>query len=101
MLFEIEMYLSFKSGLNKYSGLLAMAASRGIVEQNGATYTIGVDGGKYKKGDKLGYAKNFTKDANFYEEFIIPALDKALKEDYRYHQADSEIVDDTVEAEVE
>jgi len=98
---EIEMYLSFKSGLNKYSGLLAMASARGIVEQNGSTYTVGVDGGKYKKGDKLGYAKNFTKDAAFYEEFIIPELDKALKTDYRYHQAsDDDIieVDDTVEA---
>jgi RecA/RadA recombinase len=98
---EIEMYLSFKSGLNKYSGLLAMATARGIVEQNGATYTVGVDGGKYKKGDKLGYAKNFTKDASFYEEFIIPALDKALKTDYRYHQASDDLVDDVVEQDAE
>ena len=99
---EIEMYLSFKNGLNKYSGLLAMATSRGIVIQGGSTYTVGKDGGKYKVGDKLGYAKNFTKDPAFYEEFIIPALDEALKTDYRYHQAsDDDVVeaDDTVEVE--
>ena len=96
------MYLSFKNGLNKYSGLLAMATARGIVIQGGSTYTVGKDGGKYKAGDKLGYAKNFTKDPAFYEEFIIPALDEALKTDYRYHQAsDDDVVeaDDTVEAE--
>jgi RecA/RadA recombinase len=82
---EAEMYLSFKSGLNKYSGLLQMAAARGIVEQTGSTYLVGVDSGKYKKGDKLGYAKNFVKDASFFEDFIIPELDKKLAEDYKYN----------------
>lgn len=82
---EAEMYLSFKSGLNKYSGLLQMAAARGIVEQTGSTYLVGVDCGQYKKGDKLGYAKNFVKDASFFEDFIIPELDKKLAEDYKYN----------------
>ena len=82
---EAEMYLSFKSGLNKYSGLLQMAAARGIVEQTGSTYVVGVDCGQYKKGDKLGYAKNFVKDASFFEDFIIPELDKKLAEDYKYN----------------
>jgi RecA/RadA recombinase len=82
---EAEMYLSFKSGLNKYSGLLQMAAARGIVEQTGSTYLVGVDSGKYKKGDKLGYAKNFVKDASFFEDFLIPELDKKLAEDYKYN----------------
>jgi RecA/RadA recombinase len=82
---EAEMYLSFKSGLNKYSGLLQMAAARGIVEQTGSTYVVGVDCGQYKKGDKLGYAKNFVKDALFFEDFIIPELDKKLAEDYKYN----------------
>jgi len=82
---EAEMYLSFKSGLNKYSGLLQMAAARGIVEQTGSTYLVGVNCGKYKKGDKLGYAKNFVKDASFFEDFIIPELDKKLAEDYKYN----------------
>ena len=82
---EAEMYLSFKSGLNKYSGLLQMAAARGIVEQTGSTYVVGVDCGQYKKGDKLGYAKNFVKDASFFEDFLIPELDKKLAEDYKYN----------------
>lgn len=93
---EAEMYLSFKSGLNKYSGLLQMAAARGIVEQTGSTYVVGVDCGKYKKGDKLGYAKNFVKDASFFEDFLIPELDKKLAEDYKYNGTPTE--EDELEA---
>jgi RecA/RadA recombinase len=93
---EAEMYLSFKSGLNKYSGLLQMAAARGIVEQTGSTYLVGVDCGQYKKGDKLGYAKNFVKDASFFEDFIIPELDKKLAEDYKYNG--NPTVEDELEA---
>jgi RecA/RadA recombinase len=87
---EAEMYLSFKSGLNKYSGLLQMATARGIIEQTGSTYVVGIDSGKYKKGDKLGYAKNFVKDVSFFEEFIIPELDKKLAEDYKYNNTPTE-----------
>jgi len=87
---EAEMYLSFKTGLNKYSGLLAMAAARGIVEQAGATYSVGITCGKYKKGDKLGYAKTFAKDPLFYEEFIIPELDKRLVLDYQYNSNEAQ-----------
>ena len=87
---EAEMYLSFTSGLNKYSGLLQMAAARGIVEQTGSTYVVGIDGGKYKKGDKLGYAKNFAKDVSFFEDFLIPALDERLVIDYKYNNANEE-----------
>jgi hypothetical protein len=86
---EAEMYLSFTSGLNKYSGLLQMAAARGIVEQTGSTYVVGIDSGKYKKGDKLGYAKNFAKDAAFFEEFLIPALDERLATDYKYNNSEN------------
>jgi len=87
---EAEMYLSFKSGLNKYSGLLQMATARDIVEQTGSTYVVGIDSGRYKKGDKLGYAKNFVKDPAFFEDFIIPELDKRLADEYRYNSVDTE-----------
>jgi hypothetical protein len=72
-----------------------MAASRGIVEQTGSTYLVGVDCGKYKKGDKLGYAKNFVKDASFFEDFIIPELDKKLEADYKYNSVST--VDEELE----
>ena len=99
---EAEMYLSFKSGLNKYSGLLQMATSRGIIEQTGSTYVVGMDCGKYKKGDKLGYAKNFVKDLSFFEDFIIPELDKKLADDYKYNNMnDNHVEDNTIPSEQE
>lgn len=82
---ESEMYLSFKTGLNKYSGLLAMAAARNIVIQSGPVYSVGMTCGKYIEGTKLGYAKNFATDPSFYEDFIIPELDKKLEVEYRYN----------------
>ena len=34
------MYLSFKTGLDKYYGLLDLAVGFGIVIQNGSTYSL-------------------------------------------------------------
>ena len=53
--------------------------------------------GKYKKGDKLGYAKTFAKDPAFYEEFIIPELDKRLAEEYKYNVNDAQGEEEPVE----
>jgi hypothetical protein len=94
---EAEMYLSFKSGLNKYSGLLQMATARGIIEQTGSTYVVGIDSGKYKKGDKLGYAKNFAKDVSFFEDFLIPEIDKKLEHDYKYNSSNIKTDEDELE----
>lgn len=82
---EAEMYLSFTSGLNKYSGLLQMATARNIITKSGPSYSVGITKGKYKSGDKLGYAKNFVTDELFFEEFLIPALDERLAIDYKYN----------------
>ena len=62
-----------------------MAAARNIVVQSGPTFTVGIDCGKYKTGEKLGYAKNFAREPAFYEEFIIPELDKRLALEYKYN----------------
>ena len=35
---ECEMYLNFKTGLDKYSGLKDLAVNHGVIAQNGATY---------------------------------------------------------------
>jgi hypothetical protein len=79
-----------------------MATARGIIEQTGSTYVVGMDCGKYKKGDKLGYAKNFVKDLSFFEDFIIPELDKKLADDYKYNNMnDSHVEDNTISNEQE
>jgi len=73
---ETSLYLNFLNGLDKYSGLFDMAINHGIIIQTGSTYTM-------PDGTKLGYKKNFINE-KFYEEVILPGLEKILSEKYRY-----------------
>lgn len=84
---QAGIYLNFKTGLDKYSGLRDMAVNHGVLISNGPTFQIGIDSedGKYKKGDKIGYYKNWSKDIDFWENHIIPELDKKLSVAYRYN----------------
>jgi RecA/RadA recombinase len=75
---ETSLYLNFLQGLDKYSGLFDMAVNHGIILQTGSTYTM-------PDGTKLGYKKNFINE-KFYEEVIIPSLEKTLLEKYKYSQ---------------
>lgn len=80
---EGEMYLNFKKGLDKYSGLREMAVNHGIIEQTGSTFILpstepGIP------GKKLGYYKNWKTDEALWEEHILPGLEKKLKECYSY-----------------
>lgn len=68
---ETEIYLNFKTGLAKYSGLLDMALGHKIVVQSGATYSL-------NDGVKLGYFKNWGGDVGIWEGRILPELELAL-----------------------
>jgi RecA/RadA recombinase len=74
---ETEMYLNFKSGLAKYSGLLEMALGYNIVIQNGPTFAL-------PDGTKLGYYKNWRNDETIWETKILPELEKKLKTELTY-----------------
>jgi RecA/RadA recombinase len=74
---EGEMYLNFKTGLDKYSGLREMAINHGVIVQNGSTYAL-------PDGEKLGYFKNWGKDHALWDEKIIPELEKKLTAAFRY-----------------
>jgi len=74
---EGEMYLNFKTGLDKYSGLREMAINHGVIVQNGSTYAL-------PDGTKLGYYKNWSKDTAIWDEKIIPELEKCLIAAFRY-----------------
>ena len=69
---ETELYLNFKTGLAKYSGLLDMALGHKIVVQSGATYALA-------DGTKLGYFKNWGTDTSIWDTKILPELEKALQ----------------------
>jgi len=73
---EASLYLNFLKGLDKYSGLFEMAVNHGIIIQNGSTYRMPDD-------TKLGYKKNFLNE-KFYEDVIMPKLEKILEEKYKY-----------------
>ena len=73
---EAEMYLNFKTGLDKYAGLKDVAVNHGVIDQNGATYAMG--------DSKLGYYKNWRKDEKLWEESILPKLEEVLQEKYCY-----------------
>jgi hypothetical protein len=74
---EVPIYLNYKTGLDKYSGLLEMAVNHEVIIQNGPTYTK-------PDGTKLGYGKNFKNDVSFWEEYVIPTLQDKLNVAYKY-----------------
>ena len=83
---QAEIYLNYKSGLDQYSGIKDMAVNHKVLTQTGSTFQIGIESedGKRKVGDKIGYYKNWRKDIELWEDFIIPELDKKLKSAYKY-----------------
>lgn len=79
---ECEMYLNFKRGLDRLSGLKEMAVNHGVIIQNGSTYALpGKDG---VDGQKLGYYKNWKDDEALWNDTILPALEEKLKISYKY-----------------
>jgi len=71
-----KIYVNFKTGVDRYSGLLDLCVNYGIIIPTGSTYTL-------PDGQSLGYAKTFTKNVELWEE-ILPKLDKVLKDEFRY-----------------
>lgn len=80
---EGEMYLNFKKGLDKYSGLKEMAVNHGVIEQTGSTFLLPSEKDGVP-GKKLGYYKNWKSDESLWEETILPKLEAKLKEQYSY-----------------
>ena len=67
---ETEMYLNFRTGLNKYSGLLEMAEGYGVVEKAGHRYVF--------NGETLGFFKDFKDNEEVWNK-ILPVLEEKLK----------------------
>lgn len=79
-----EIYLSFNTGVDKYFGLLELATELGVIQQSGPTFTF--------NGEKLGYAKSFVNDHEFWENKVIPLVQKKIDVDWSYsQQQDQEI----------
>jgi len=76
---ECEMYLNFRSGLNKYSGLLEMAEGYGVLEKQGHRHAL--------NGDVLGFYKDWRNDSNVWDK-ILPLLDDKLKSELKFKKED-------------
>jgi RecA/RadA recombinase len=67
---ETEMYLNFRTGLNKYSGLLEMCEGYGILEKQGHRHAF--------NGEVLGFFKDWKTDESVWER-ILPSLEEKLR----------------------
>lgn len=67
---ETELYLNFRTGLAKYSGLLEMAEAYGVIGKQGHRYTF--------NDEVLGFYKDFKDNDEVWAK-IIPVLDKKLQ----------------------
>jgi hypothetical protein len=64
------MYLNFRTGLNKYSGLLEMAEGYGVIEKQGHRYAF--------NGEVLGFFKDWKDDETVWNK-ILPTLEEKLQ----------------------
>jgi RecA/RadA recombinase len=74
---ECEMYLNFKSGISKYSGLLEMAEGYGIVHKQGHRYALGEE--------VLGFYKDWKDDDTVWAK-ILPKLEEKLKLELKFNK---------------
>jgi RecA/RadA recombinase len=77
---KTELYLNFKSGLDKHAGLFEIAEAFKVIEKPGRTVMY--------KGESLGYRKDLEKSEDFWKK-ILPELEAVLNEKLCYGQQDT------------
>jgi recombination protein RecA len=85
---EIEMYLNFRTGLNKYSGLLEMAEGYGVIEKNGHRHSF--------NGESLGFFKDWKEDEKIWNQ-ILPVLEAKLQTELCFKNETGELAVDNDE----
>lgn len=81
---ETTMYLNFRTGLYKYSGLIEMAEAYKVINRQGNTY--------YNiNGEKLGFRKAFKNDDDIWETKILPLLEPIVNEKLQYSSSVKEL----------
>jgi RecA/RadA recombinase len=72
---ETDLYLNFKTGLDKYSGLFEIAKGLGVITGD-KTYEF--------NGRKLGYRSAFERDADFWEKEALPVLEPLIQKSFSF-----------------
>jgi hypothetical protein len=84
---KTELYLNFKTGLDKHTGLFEIAEAFKVIEKPGRTVMY--------KGESLGYRKDLEKDPKFWE-MIMPVLEQTLQEQLCYGTTSSVDIEEEV-----
>jgi RecA/RadA recombinase len=72
---EIEMYLNFKTGLSKYSGLLEMSEKLGVLEKQGHRHAF--------NGEVLGFYKEWRDNEDIWNK-ILPKLEEIVQKEFKF-----------------
>ena len=72
---ECEMYLNFRSGISKYSGLLEMAEGYGVIQKQGHRHAIGEE--------ILGFYKDWKDNDDIWSK-ILPKLEDKLQTELKF-----------------
>lgn len=78
---KTSLYLNFKTGLDKYAGLLDISEDVGLITKEGRKYVM--------NGESIGFRGNFEADPKFWDP-ILPQLEKLVSSKYRYSQEELE-----------
>jgi hypothetical protein len=76
------LYLNFKTGLDKHTGLFEIAEAFGVIEKPGRTVMF--------NGESLGYRKDLEKNAEFWGK-VMPKLEAVLQEKLCYGGGDTSV----------
>jgi len=80
-----DLYLNFKTGLDKYSGLFELAKGLNVIE-GAKTYTC--------NGTNLGFRKNFQRNPEVWEKTIIPVLEPLVNKEFKFSSFSKEVQKD-------
>ncbi|NBP12948.1 AAA family ATPase [bacterium] len=72
---EAEMYLNFRTGISKYSGLLEMAEGYGVITKQGHRYVVGEE--------VLGFYKDWKDDDAAWAK-VLPKLEEKLQSELKF-----------------
>lgn len=85
---KTELYLNFKTGLDKYSGLFDIALAFNVIVKNGNRYNFG--------DVNMGFRKDIEKNPEAWEK-ILPTLEEVLQRELCYSQDDKSEVEESIE----
>lgn len=74
-LLSTDLYLNFRTGLSKYTGLWDIATSLGVITGQ-KSYEC--------NGQKIGFRKDIEKDPEIWDKIILPVLEKEINEKFSF-----------------